>query len=103
MYIDVTYRCSWNTNDGTPDNVKEANAFLANQHLTQSLWTHQDGLAPVQFTSVKAGSVESKTSYAEHGGSRWVDPFPDVTALLAYNGVCYITKGTVTSNPVVRR
>lgn len=100
LYIDFNYACTF---DEIPDNLKEANAILANEHLTQSLWDRQDGLAPMSEKSVKAGSVASTTKYAEHGGSRWVDPFPNVTALLSYGGVCELTQGGIAVQGLVRR
>jgi hypothetical protein len=91
LYIDFYYRCAWTT-DEAPGNVKEANAFLANQHLTQSLWARQDGTAPLKQKRVKAGGVETESSYAAVQGTGWTDPFTDITALLMQDGVCKLTK-----------
>lgn len=102
LYIDSIYYCSINPND-IPDTVVEANALLANEHLKLSLWDRQDGLGNISSKSVKAGSVETSTSYEVNKGSTWSDPFPSITALLEYNSVCYLAKGSMVTKSSVRR
>jgi hypothetical protein len=103
LYIDFNYQCVIDPSN-IPDTTKEANALLANEDLIQSLWTRQDdNKGKISSEEVKAGSVSSKKSYAVNAGTTWKDPFPAITALLQYGGVCKLNKGDVVTSVVIRR
>lgn len=97
MYIDEVYSCSWIETDPVPQNVQEANALLANYDLAESIFARQDNKGPITESTVKAGSVATTKKYGASNsgaGGVWLDPFPDVTALLLQGGVCELTKGS---------
>lgn len=103
LYIDANYACIIDL-DNIPDTTKEANALLANEHATESLWARQDDAkGPLSSESVSAGSVSSSKTYAVNQGGTWKDPFPGITALLEYNGVCSLDKGGTQVTALVRR
>ena len=95
IYIDLYYTC--NISDPTDQNVKDANILLAEKHVTQNIFGRQTGKGPLSEETVKAGSVASTKKYAvsSQGSQAWIDPFPEITALLAQDGVCTLSKGGV--------
>lgn len=96
-YLDDNYSHSFVLTD-PPDNVKYANALLANYHLTESLFVRQAAnVNPVSESEVKAGSVSSKKKF--RNARSFIDPFPDVTNLIA--DVSTLTASSI-DHPAVR-
>lgn len=98
MYIDLYFSCT--LTNPVQDNVKEANALLANYHLTTPLFdsstvsTEQSRKGLIK-ERVKADTVESEKQYDAGVALSKVDKYPDVTALLTYDGTCTF-KGSTT-------
>ncbi len=87
-YIDSNYTCTELVNgDPIPEEYVYANALLAEADLAKGLYTVDKTVnSPVVKKMVKAGEVESETTYA---GSRStslsmnsVDPYPAITSIL---------------------
>lgn len=102
-YIDSNYSCmDWTDTTLFPDypdlpeNLKYANALLADEYLNGNLFNVTPaGNKEVVKKRVKAGDVESETTYRGESGTDSggdVDPFPAVSALLSewcsVNGNC---------------
>ena len=79
VYLDSNYSHSFEEDD-VPVVVKHANAILANEHLTTSLFSRQTASDPLEEIEVKAGSVSTRKRYSAR--STWFDPFPHVTQLI---------------------
>jgi len=95
VYFDDAYDTSLIDEADAPDRVKEANAILADEHLRKDLWTYQSEDYAISSKSVSAGGVSTSKSYDTSRRSRWIDPFPYVTALVSSE--CSIKKGNATS------
>ncbi len=102
IYFDANYKCPDHDPDDPSDVVKEANAILANYHLSQSLFTRQTNRGPLEEIEVKAQGVSSRKRYNARGQSSWVDPFPDVTALVYQDGCTISVNQGLITVPVVR-
>lgn len=96
-YIDSNYNCAEEVDmDNIPEEYVYANSLLAEFDLASGLFSVSDtGNAPIVKKMVKAGEVESETTYA---GSRstglaldGIDQFPVVTSVL--NEYCSLLKG----------
>ncbi len=92
IFIDKNYTCSdtseWDTSDYTtiPDEVQRANAILAEMHILGTLLTTDPGVSgPITSKKVKAGSVESETTYlgAYSSTPKRIDQKPEITMLLS--------------------
>jgi len=91
LFIDQAYTCStddWDTDDYTtiPDEVQRANALLAEMSILGTLLPLTDQVSgPVTHKKVKAGSVESETTYMGFysTGSKKIDQKPEITMLLS--------------------
>jgi len=94
-YIDKNYTClksyteTWNTDDLTtiPDNVQWANAVIAEKYALGELSGNEIEVSgPITHKKVKAGSVESETTYlgsrSTSAGSSFLD-YKDVTNMLS--------------------
>jgi len=91
-YIDSKYTCvdstTWDITDPTtiPEEVQWANAYLAEQYILGNLTTTSpQPNGNIVSQRVKAGSVESETTYQGERSSaqpKYVDPFPDITLML---------------------
>ena len=102
LYMDATYSCRIIDSDNPDQSLKDANALLANEDLTLSVFGRQDGLGPVKSNAVKAGSVESKKEYAtSERYNTFVDPFPSISAMIG--GICSINKGNMKTITLIRR
>jgi len=101
VYLDSNYSHSFDSSIAVADvplDVKLANATLANYHFTQSLFLRQTtDPNPLAEVEVKAGSVTSRKRYI--GNTNWVDPFPDITQLIA--GTSRLTSRS-SDSPVAR-
>lgn len=92
IYIDEVYTCldsdDWDTTDYTtiPDEVQLANSMLAEEYISGTLIdTDVKTSGPVTKKKVKAGPVESETTYKGYysrSGSS-VDEHPYITMLLS--------------------
>lgn len=93
-YLDSYYTCiNWDdelVNDlypDYPDNLKYANALLADEYIKGNLFkVSATGNKEIVKKRVKAGDVESETTYRGEAGTDsgvGIDPFPEVTSLLA--------------------
>jgi len=101
-FMDSTYECTElpdEDNDGLPDDIPEeykyANSLLAEIDMTTGLFNvDSTGGSPVVSKRVKAGSVESETSYAGQFSSSTklgaIDPYPQITSLLS--DYCFLKK-----------
>lgn len=107
-YIDSNYTCvDWTDillfpdYPELPENLKYANALLADEYLNGNLFNAAPtGNKEVVKKRVKAGDVEAETTYRGESGTdsgSSVDPFPSVSALLAEwcssndaSGICNI-------------
>ena len=107
-FMDSAYTCTElpdEDNDGLPDDIPEeykyANSLLAQIDMTSGLFNVDDTAgSPVVSKRVKAGSVESETSYAGQFSASTklnaIDPYPQITSLLS--GYCYINKSSSTKS-----
>jgi len=91
LFIDQNYSCEsdlWDTDDylTIPDEVQRANAILAEQHVQGVLLPTEDPKSgPIVQKKVKAGSVESETTYQgiySKAGKK-IDQKPEVTMILS--------------------
>jgi len=104
VYINDTYSIELEDGEATPTSLKNANAILANEHLTKNLFATAFAESPkvgVTLERVVAGSVESEIRYDTNWSRQWVDPFPAVTAMLGVDGYP-IAKGAASSPKLVR-
>lgn len=104
VYMNDTYSIALEDGVATPTSLKNANALLANEHLTQNLFTTAFATAPqvgVTLERVVAGDVESETRYDSNWSRNWIDPFPQISALLAVAGYS-ISKGGLGQPQLVR-
>ena len=101
-YLDSNYNCTDEVDmDDIPEEYVYANSLLAEYDLSSGLFTvSATGNSPVVKKMVKAGEVESETTYA---GSRstnlrldGIDQIPVVTAIL--NEYCTLSKGSSLKN-----
>lgn len=92
LFIDQTYTCSdtedWDVTDYTtiPDEVQRANAILAEYHILGTLLPLTEQVSgPITQKKVKAGSVESETTYmgAYASKGKTIDQKPEITMLLS--------------------
>lgn len=92
LYIDQKYTCSdtstWDTTDYTtiPDEVQRANAILGEDYIKGELTqTEVPVSGPITSKRVKAGSVESETTYLGYysTATKKFDPKQEVTMLLS--------------------
>ena len=105
VYIEKTYRVLFDQDDPS-DAVKTANSMLANEDLTTALFdaaSSGDPAKGLKSTKVKAGSAESSKEWDTNKSNSWVDQYPEITALLALDGLCPIAKGGVQYSPLLRR
>jgi hypothetical protein len=102
LYFDKTYACPDHDPDVPSDTVKEANALLANAHLTSSIFTRQTNNGPLEEIEVKAEGVSSRKRYNAKGVSAWVDPFPQITALVYQDGCLISVSQGLSTVSVVR-
>jgi len=105
VYIEKTYRVLFDKSYPS-DAVKTANSMLANEDLTTPLFNAESAGKPqkgLKKTRVKAGPAEAEREYDTNRSSLWVDPFPEITALLNLDGLCPIAKGGIQSVPLLRR
>jgi len=103
VYMDSTYNIPEQTT--VSQSLINANSILANEHLSADLFTVAKNAAPEKGLSgatVKAGPVTSIKSYDANISSAWIDPFPNVTAMLLVDGF-KIKKGGVNTVPMIRR
>jgi len=102
QYIDGKYLCKnssdWDTDDETtiPEEIKWANAFLAEQYALGTLTsTKIQPSGVITRKKVKAGSVESDTTYAGNNSIKAaikIDPFPEITLIIG--SYCSLGAGT---------
>ena len=92
IYIDDKYSCidssTWDTTDYTtiPDEVQLANAMLAEEYISGTLIeTELQPSGPITKKKVKAGSVETETTYKGYysRSASHKDQHPYVTMLLS--------------------
>ena len=105
VYIEKTYRVLFDQTNPS-DAVKTANSMLANSDLTTSLFSAASAGKPakgLRMTRVKAGPAESEKEYDTTRSNLWVDPFPEITAILNLDGLCPIAKGGIQSQVLIRR
>lgn len=95
-YLDANYTHSF-SDDDPPVNIKYANAYLANKHLTKSLFSRQTSTDPLEEVEVVAGPVKTRKRYAAR--TNWFDPFPEITQLIS--DVSSLRPRRI-DNPVVR-
>lgn len=87
VYLDKHYACSTFEVDDAPDDVKNANSYLALQYVTGLLYDSSDSQVqgvPLERELVKAGTVEVETEYAVSASTAvYTDKFPLATDLLS--------------------
>lgn len=96
MYLSRTYSFNFVVT-APPDAVKTAESWLGNYHLTEDLFITARNAAPqkgLTEKSVEAKGLKSSKKYDTNKSNSWVDPFPEVTALLLIDGVCTLAKIT---------
>jgi len=82
VYFDSNYSCVEFDEDTPPDEIKYANALLAEDHLQGTLIeTGNETKGAVTLKRTKAGSIESETEYTA-SGSKASDAQDDVNQLL---------------------
>lgn len=106
VYIENTYTVPVDILiDEITSGLKNSNAFLANEHLTKSLFLAARDAAPelgLTEKTVEATPVKSTKKYNASYTAKWVDPFPQVTAIILSEGY-YLKKGSVKTVAMVRR
>ena len=107
IYMSRTYKFNFDI-DNPPDIVKTANSILANYHLTEDLFRTSRNAAPakgLKSNKVDADGVLVEKHYDTNRSNSWIDPFPEVTAMLLVDGVCSLGKsqGGISFAPLVRR
>jgi len=106
VYIENTYKVPVNISDTEiNDALKNSNAILANEHLKSDLFLTARSSAPEKGLiekTVQATPVKSTKKYDPNISSEWLDPFPQVTAIMASGG-WKVTKGGITTVPMIRR
>jgi len=101
-FIDSNYTCTeLDDADPIPDEYKYANTLLAEMDLSTGIFSiDKTGGSPVVSKKVKAGSVESETSYAGQFSASTkmnaIDPHPQVTSLLSE--FCTLNKSSSTKS-----
>jgi hypothetical protein len=111
VYLDSYYICPNITYSNLDPNdeddlviinvIKAANAVLADKYANGELF-EASGTAQAKIAEkqVKAGSVSTRTRYADPTTNATYDPFPDVTSLLS--GYCQYKKTGLVIDPVIR-
>jgi len=89
--------------DNISSTIKEALSIVANGHLTENLFTRQSNDPQIKRQRKKTDVLEKETEYAVGNiGRKWIDYFPQVTALLG--AICYTDKASsIKTIPLVRR
>ena len=91
LFIDQSYTCDdtdWDTSDYStiPEEVQRSNAILAEMYIQGVLFPDSKGASgPVTKKRVKAGSVESETTYLGFYAAytKTTDQKPEITMLLS--------------------
>jgi len=106
VYIENTYDVPVTITDSEiNDALKNANAILGNEHVQEDLFFTARNAAPekgLTEKTVQATPVKSTKKYDANISSEWIDPFPQVTAILASGG-WKVVKGGITTVPMIRR
>lgn len=110
VYLDKNYYCAGiaffsltdsETDAAIENAIKAANAVLGDEYANGNLFEATPTTNRVVAEKmVKAGSVSSKTRYAEPTTGEVYDPFPQVSALLG--GICTLTTTNFAIHPVIR-
>lgn len=106
IYLDSKYKCSTNLPADEVANATEArkvaNALLGEQYALGNMFkTSPTNDATVTEKSVKAGSVSISKKYSQASNvQEIIDPFPQVTAVLA--GYCSFTSAGLRNVNVIR-
>jgi len=95
-YIDKYYTCldseDWGFTEDVPpvstapDEIQMANAILAERYTSGVLTDNTDDVSgKITSKRVKAGSVESETTYQGYNSKSpgWLDPNPDITLMVS--------------------
>jgi hypothetical protein len=103
VYFAANYTCVYDVDD-TPDNILEGLAIIGNQFLIDpTAMFPVDSDVNVTSKKVKAGSVESAKSFASPSQKRFIDQYPEITAL--FSSYCDLTPSSgsgAKSVPIVR-
>jgi len=103
IYFAANYSCAYDEDD-VPDNIKEGLALLGNQYLIDPNTMYPvDSEVNTTSKKVKAGSVESAKSFASPSQKKFIDQYPDITAL--FSTYCLLTPSSgsdAKSVPIVR-
>lgn len=105
VYIQQTYNVLFDQ-DNPSDAVKTANSMLANENLTTALFEAASAGKPAKgltSTEVDAKGVKTKKSWDANISNNWIDPFPEITAILSLDGLCNIKRGGLQFVPLLRR
>jgi hypothetical protein len=99
VYIDDTYMFASvvDEDSNTYPEVITANSILAAEHKLKSLFHRQSPTGPLEESEVRAGSVLSRKRYRSKGMPTWVDPFPEITALLTSIGFIIVRSSSLTT------
>jgi len=106
VYFNSTYVCpneDLTDADSIDSSIKEGLSILANEHLQLSLFDRQSKEPAIKRSRKKVDTLEKEVEYAiSNVGNKWVDYFPQVTALIGV--VCYTDKASsIKTIPLLRR
>lgn len=107
LYMSRVYKFNFDT-DNPPDAIKLANALLAQEHAVSEIFSVAETGLPAKGlteTMVDADGVKTQKKYDASKSRGWVDPFPEITALLLLDGNCYLAKasGGISTVALARR
>jgi hypothetical protein len=106
LYIENNYLLYFSVTN-VPETVQTANAMLAEKNLTADLFNAQSLLKPqagLTEKTVDAKGVKSSKKWDPAFTGKWIDPYPQITAILLSGGYCKLKNGGgMITVPLVRR
>lgn len=105
VYIEKHYTCYFDLGNA-PNTIKVGNSLLAEKHLAAPIFETEKSATPERGMVAKvvdADGIRSEKRWDANVSKAWVDPFPEITAILALGNFAVLKTGkSIRRVPLIR-